>query len=513
MAMLGIAIAGSASAENMYLNGIWEKGKTQAFSDPLAWTTQKGPANRVIRKDDTLCIIDTSGYSRIDGNVKVKHLNLGRFLASKSSIGKIAFSMSKTAPEGKDGSFTIDTNEKDAKISSAISSDFAGYKNDKNQTPQPQQVLTFSGGLVQIRNSASGGAVALDMNARQTPKTPSTYKAGIIFDCPVHFWNSVIVRSNNIAYCEGIGYQVCQLSFLNKTLVAYRSKGKNLYRAFSVNPLGTHYFTPLMIINVGDNHHRKAHMQTGPFKISKGSALNIWGTLDVNGNFTMEWASMLNIKKGAKLNISSKEIKKFAEFKSDKLARITVDGTLSIRNPKLNKDNTKFLDVQMIVGPTGNIVVDGTGFQGMNGLYIERSLLKLEKGAKVYARNMLRLGDRSRLQMYGENPISAREPANKLCKILIQGRETKVELYANQKFDSFVANNTFSIKLGENVNDVSFQNIISGKWNPKVLVEIDGFKNGIIKVANDSPMIASNIKAKGWKNFRLENGILTADAE
>ncbi len=503
----------SSYAENMYFNGVWEKGKVQKFSNPNAWTTTSGPANRVIQKDDTLNIIDTTGYSVIDGNVKVKSLNLGRYLASKSSIGKIAFSMSKKAPNGKDGSFTIDTNEKDAKISTAIYSDFAGVKNDKNKTPLPQQVLTFSGGLVEIKNSASGGSVALDLNAQQTPKTPSTYKAGIIFDSPVHFWNSVVVRSKNIAYCEGIGHQVCQLSFLNKTLVAYRSKGKNLYRTFNVFPLDTHYFTPLMIINVGDENHRNARMQTGLFKLSRGSALNVFGTLDVNGDFIMEWAAMLNIKKGGKLNISSKEINNFVEFKSQKLARITVDGTLSITNPKLHKENTIFNDVQMVVGPTGKIVVDGTGFQGMNGLHIERSLLKLENGAKVYARNMLRLGNRSRLQMFGENPISAREPANKLCKILIHGSETKVELYANQKFDSFVANRSFLLKLSENVSDVSFQELISGKWNKSIFVEIDGFKNGTIKIAKDSPMIATNVKAKGWKNFRLENGVLTADAE
>lgn len=499
----------SLSAENMYLSGIWEKGKTQAFSNPAAWMTPKGPANRVIQKDDTLIVIDTTGYSRIDGNVKIKHLCLGKFLASKSSIGKIAWSMTKTAPNGKDGSLTIDTNEKDAKISSAISSNFKGYRNDKNQGGLAQQVLTISGGKVVIRNSASGGAVALDMNAEQTPKTPPTYNAGIIFDSPVHFFNSVVVRSNNVAYCEGIGYQVCQLSFLNQTLVAYTAKGKHHFRTFNVFALPTHYFTPLMIINVGDNHHRKARMQTGTFKLSNGSALNVFGTLDINGDFIMERAAKLDIKAGGKVNVSSTNIDKFVEFKSDKLARINIDGALNITNPKLHKDNTKFLDVQMVVGEKGSITVDGTGFQGMNGLYIERSLLQLKKGAKVYARNMLRLGDRSRLQMYGENPISAREPANKLCKIIIQGRETKIETYANQKFDSIDARQSFLFKIGEEVNDISFQKLIS-KWYKHVFVEIDGFRNGVIRIANDDPNIATNIKAKGWTNFRIENGLLTA---
>ena len=168
----------------------------------------------------------------------------------------------------------------------------------------------------------------------------------------------------------------------------------------------------------------------------------------------------------------------------------------------------------MVVGEYGSIKVDGTGFQGMNGLYLERSLLSLKKGAKVYARNMVRLGEKSRLQLFGENQISAREPSNKRCRLVIQGRDTKVEVYANQYFDGFAnANAPVLLRIFEGANEIRFVQISSSKWNKNFVLEIEGFKNGVIKVDTPQPMIATNVKAKGWKNFRVENGLLTADAE
>ena len=504
-----------AYSEEFYLNGIWEKGKVQTFSAPNAWNTPKGKPNRTIAKDDILKIIDTTGYTNIDGNYTIKRLDLGRYLASKSSIGNIGFNMAKTA-NGKDGSLTIDTNEPKAKSSVAITSELATTTNDKfNSRPLKQQMLTIKGGRVDILNSANpNGVVELRMNTQQTPKTLNTFKGGIKFDSPLQIHNNLTITSNNIAFSEGIGYQVNEISFLDKTFVGKQIKKKYLYKRLKIAKLPTHYFEPLMIVNVGDAKHKNAQMVVGDVILDKGSQLNVYGTLDINGSLDMSWAAMFNIKKGGTVNITSKNIDKFAEVKTDKLARIEINGALNITNPKINKSNIDFKDVQMVVGEYGSIKVDGTGFQGMNGLYLERSLLSLKKGAKVYARNMVRLGEKSRLQLFGENQISAREPSNKRCRLVIQGRDTKVEVYANQYFDGFAnANAPVLLRIFEGANEIRFVQISSSKWNKNFVLEIEGFKNGVIKIDNPQPMIATNVRAKGWKNFRVENGLLTADAE
>ena len=512
--MAAAAFGGAANAEDMYLYGVWEKGKTASLMSPDSWKTKQGAAGRSIGKDDVLHIIDLSGYSRVDGNIVVKQLDLGGFLASKSSIGNIGFNMSKTKPNKTDGSFTVDANtprSKDPAV--AVTSGFKTYSNTTGRA-MPRQTLTFSGGKVTFLNSADpDGLIAFDMNTLRSAMTLPTFKGGMIFDCPVQISNPLAIRSNNTAFCPGIGFQVCSLTFLNQTLAGRKVDGKFKYNVVNVYPLPTNYFEPLMIINVGDENHPRAQMATGAFKISKGSAANIFGKLTVNGYLSIEQAATLNIKKGGRLEVTSANIDTFAEIKTKKLARINVDGEFIVNNPKINKEHTKLYDVQMHVGETGSLRVLGTGFQGQNGLVVERSLLSLKKGAKVYARNMVRLGEKSRLQLFGENQISANEPANKLCRIVIAGKYTIVEVHASQHFDSFAgARFPATLRICEGAKEIRFA-AIDHKWNKGFILNIEGFKNGLIKVDADSPMIATNVKAEGWKNFRLENGFLAADKE
>ena len=507
-------IGGVANAEDMYLNGVWEKGKTASLASPESWNTKQGAAGRAIGKDDILHIVDVSGYSSVDGDIVVKQLDLGRFLAAKSSIGSIAFNMSKTKPDKTDGSFTVDVNAPKSKTPAvAVVSNFETYSNVSGR-PLQRQMLVLSGGKATFMNSANpNGLIWFYLNTQKSARTLPGFKGGMIFDCPVQISNPLAIKSNNIAFCEGMGFQVCSLTFLNQTLVGKKVGDKFKYNSFEVFPLPTFYFEPLMIINVGDQNHPRAQMATGDFKLSQGSAANVFGALSINGNLSMEMAATLNVKKGGKVEITSAKIDKFAEIKTQKLARINVDGELTVRNPKLNKEHTKLYDVQMHVGETGRLNVFGTGFQGQNGLIVERSLLSLKKGAKVYARNMVRLGEKSRLQLFGENQITANEPSNKRCRIVIAGKYTIVELHANQYFDSFAgAKFPAKLRLCEGANEVRFVNI-DHNWNKGFVLEIEGFKNGVIKLDTDNPMIATNVKAEGWKNFRLENGFLTADKQ
>ncbi len=508
-------IASGAYAETLYLNGVWEKGKTQLFSSPQAWNTSKGVANRVIGKNDTLCIIDTSGYSKIDGNFTVKNIDLSRFLAEKSSIGNITFTITESA-NGKKGSLTIDTNTPKAKNSVAITSNFATKTNSEFLSkPKPQQILTITGGNVSFLNSANpNGSIEFKMNTQASPMTLPTFQGGIKFDCPVKIYNDLLITSNNKTFSEGLGHQVSVVSFLDKTMLAVKNKKALSYKNFKVAKLPTAYFQPLMIVNIGDEKHTKAHMSVGNFTLDRGSKANVYGTLDINGDLDISWAASLDVKKGGVVNVTSKNIGKFAEIKTSHLARINVDGALNVTNPKLHKDCTKLVDVQMFVGENGSLTIDGTGVQGLNGLYLERSLLSLKKGAKVYARNMVRLGEKSRLQLFGENQISAREPANKLCRIVISGRSTIVEVYANQYFDGFAHSHApVLLRICDGANEIRFKQISSTKWSKNFVLNIEGFKNGVIKIDKNDPMISTNIAAKGWKNFRLENGVLTADKE
>ncbi len=485
------------------------------FSSPQAWNTTKGTANRVIGKNDTLCITDTSGYSLIDGNFTIKRLDLGRFLADKSSIGNISFTITKNNL-GHKGSLTIDANAPKAKNAVVLTSNLATKINSQYfSKPRPQQFLTITGGNVNILNSANTkGSVEFKMNTQASPMTLPTFQGGIKFDCPVQISNNLLISSNNTAFSEGLGYQVSVVSFLSKTILGVKNKKEFNFKNLSVAPLPTAYFEPLMIVNIGDEKHTNATMKVGNFSLNKGAKANIFGTLEVNGNLDISWAASLDIKKGGVVNVTSKNIGKFAEIGTRQLARINVDGALKVNNPKLHKEHTKLVDVQMYIGETGSLRIDGSGVQGQNGLYLERSLLSLKKGAKVYARNMVRLGEKSRLQLFGENPISAREPANKLCRIIIAGNGTIVETHANQHFDSFsFATYPVTLRLCSAVKEIRFEQIATPKWDKRFILNIEGFKNGVIKVGKNDPMIATNVKAKGWKNFRLENGVLTADKE
>ncbi len=506
-------IASGAYSETLYLNGIWEKGKTQSFSSPQAWNTSTGTANKVIGKNDTLCIIDRTGYTKIDGNFTIKNIDLGRFLAEKSSIGNITFTITKDS-KGKKGSLTIDTNTPKAKNSVAITSNFTTKTNSQFWSkPKPQQILTITGGNVSFLNSANpAGSIEFKMNTQASPMTLPTFQGGIKFACPVQIYNDLLISSNNKTFSEGLGHQVSVVSFLDKTVLGVKNKKNLSYKNLKVAKLPTAYFQPLMIVNIGDEKHSKAHMSVGNFTLDRGSKANVYGTLDINGNLDISWAASLDVKKGGVVNVTSKNIGKFAEIKTSHLARINVDGALNVINPKLHKDYTKFVDVQMFVGENGSLKIDGTGVQGLNGLYLERSLLSLKKGAKVYARNMVRLGEKSRLQLFGENQISAKEPANKLCRLMISGRDTIVEAHANQHFDSFgLATSPVTLRICGDTNEIRFAQIATPNWNKNFVLNIEGFKNGVIKVDKNDPMISTNITAKGWKNFRLENGVLTAD--
>lgn len=507
---LAVSGAAVASAENVYLNGVWEKGKTMKFSDPQAWNSQKGLLGRLPDKNDVLCIIDRSGYTTVDGQYTFKSLSLGRFLASQSGIGNITFTLTKGS------SITLDTAVK-AKFSTAISSALETVKNTPQKAPMSRQKLTISGGMVNVLDSLNpAGTVVFDINVAKSPKTLKGFTGGIDFDCLLNVKNDLLISSKNLAVYDGIGWQVGEVSFLGRTRLANAADKKSPYKKFTVAQSQTNYFTPVMIVNVGNEKHPKADMKTGDFKFSRGARVNVFGRLEVNGSLDMSWASELDVKRGGRLVITSQNINSFAEFRSDKLARIRIDGELSVLNPKLTKENTKFVDVQMVVGETGSVRIDGTGKDGKSGMYLERSLLSLQKGAKLYARNMVNLGDQTRLQLFGENQISAREPANGLCRIMLRGKDTIVELHANQKFDSFGGLNArTTLRLCDGANDVSFVRLFSGNWAKKngFALNIEGFKNGVVRVAEDSPMIATNVSARGWKNFRVENGFLTADAE
>ncbi len=505
------------SAENMYLHGIWGKGQQQLFSSPQAWTTQKGAAGRTIAAEDTLNLIDNSGNAKIDGDFTVKYLNLGGFLGQKTPDGNVTFSMDKTAAGGKDGSLTIDAakkrdkNRKGSYIASVMSSAFAGVSADKAQKPLKRQTLTFDGGSVKILNSKDYyGTVGIYLTARRTPKTAPDYYGGVIFNSPVKFFNDVNVYSDNLVYADTIGYQVCKIKFLKNVEVASEKDGKELYRKFAIQPLSTNYFTPLMTVQVGDEKHPKALMRTGDFSLDRGSSADIYGSLEINGDLKMNRAAMLNVKKGGALSITSAKTGKVAGLKTDMLARMNIDGKFTVSNPKIRGERTEFIDCQIHVGPTGSIRVDGSGIDGRNALYLEKSLLSLQKGATVYARNMVRLGTQARLQLFGENQISAKEPANKLCRLYLDGARAIVEAHANQHFDGFFGNKPATLRLCDGANEVRFDKMFKGKWGTQTKIKIEGFKNGVVKIDNDDPFVKTNVVADGWKDFRIENGILTA---
>ena len=505
------------SAENMYLQGLWGKGEQQLFSSPQAWTTQKGAAGRTISPEDTLNLIDNSGDTKIDGNFTVKYLNLGSYLAQKTPDGNITFSMNKTAAGGKDGSLTIDAakervkNKKGSYIAPVMSSAFAGVSADKSQKPLKRQTLTFDGGSVKILNSKDYyGTVGLYLSARRTPKTSADYYGGVIFNSPVKFFNDVNVYSDNLVFADTIGYQVCKIKFLKNAEVASEKDGKKLYRKFAIQPLSTNYFTPLMTVQIGDEKHPRALMSTGDFSISRGSSADIYGSLEINGDLKMDWAAELNIKKGGTLAITSTKTGKVAGLQTNMLARMNIDGKFTVNNPKIRGEFAKFVDCQIHVGPTGSICIDGSGMDGRNALYLEKSLLSLQKGATVYARNMVRLGTQARLQLFGENQISAKEPANKLCRLYLDGARAIVETHANQHFDGFFGNKPATLRLCDGTNEVRFDQMFKGKWGEKSKIKIEGFKNGVVKIDNDDPLVKTNVVADGWKDFRIENGFLTA---
>lgn len=514
--ILAILAASSpwAMAENVYLNAPKSASQTLSFSSAQTWRTAKGALGRPAGADDAIHMVFDSQSVNVDGDFTVKQIDLARFVGQLCPDNTLVFNMSKTAPGGKDGSLTVDSAKppkaKGANNTCVLSASFAGVEYSKDEAALKKQVFATKGGSVRFLNSKDpNGVLFMNLTAQLTQKTKPDYYGEVKFDSPVSIENDLVVSSRNKVYADTIGYQVCKLSFLDKTMLYSPSSKK--FKNFKVAKLPTNYFTPLMRVSVGDPTHRDASMRCGGLWLDFGSQLSVYGSLEINGDLNISWSATLNVEKGAKLAITSKNIGKAVGVKSKYLARMRIDGAFVVDNPKILGENTVFHDCQIHVGPTGSIRVDGSGIEGRNALMLDRSLLSLQKGAKVYARNMVRLGTQSRLQLFGENQIKSIEPANGLCRLYLAGPRAIVELHANQHFDGFYNSFPVTLRLGDEVSNVRFAKLVQGKWGKKMVITIEGFKNGVVKIDADDPMIKTNIAAKGWKNFRLENGFLTAD--
>ena len=148
----------------------------------------------------------------------------------------------------------------------------------------------------------------MDLTAQLTQKTKPDYYGEVKFDSPVSIENDLVVSSMNKVYADTIGYQVCKLSFLDKTMLYSPSSKK--FKNFKVAKLPTNYFTPLMRVSVGDPTHRDASMRCGGLWLDFGSQLSVYGSLEINGDLDISWSATLNVEKGAKLAITSKNIGK-----------------------------------------------------------------------------------------------------------------------------------------------------------------------------------------------------------
>ena len=509
------------SASTYLIKGSPEIGN---WSNPSTWIAPDGKAvDKIPAADDSVATIDASRGIKIDGNYTIKSLLPSRY--TSSCTGELVpFIM------GEGQSLTIDAKLEKAKNVNIILCDYTTLKNDSAQSPLKEQGIIFKGGKLFLRNSGNpGGAINVVVSAMANPKTNPDFLSRLVFgeDCHLKVLNTFIVHSANKVYRRDFAFQNSAVDFLGRTDIYAESKGKKYYKDLRVPRLYNDSLNSLLTLNIGNSGqlskplNQRARMESGNLLMENGSELNVYGTYIVNGNANFR-LSKLNVHKGAKMTITSANCAKASIFNNKPETIVNIGGTLEILNPKYPATSADFNGGIFTIESGGLLKVQGSGTGGKCFVMISGGSINIKDGGKLYARNMLRIGENGIVRLYGENQISAMEPANGKCRMLIRGKNARLFIYANQDMDSLLFqkhNGELTITLGDNVKSLKFVKLVSGNWFPKATIAFNNFRNGLITVSepNEAAICASNISAKGWKNFRFEkkDGVyaLVADKE
>ncbi len=511
----------SLSADNLLVKGLPKIGN---WSDISTWIVSTGKSTGAIpTANDSVGTIDISRGVNVNGNYTIKALYPSRYTGAKTGT-IIPFIMNGAQ------SLTIDAQIKKARNANVIVADFTTVKNDKDSTPMKEQGIIFKGGTINIQNSGTpSGVVSVILNAQKNPKTNPDFLARLIFDenSRVFIKNTFNVATSNSVYRRDFGYQNSAIDFLGKTNISAESNGKRFFKDFRVARVSNDTPKALMTVNIGNATQLskplkdRAFMTSGRLSMASGSALNVYGTYIVNGGAKVQRTN-INVHKGAKLTFTSEKLEKAIAFENSPETIVNIAGTMEILNNKYPATSADFKGGIYTIEDGGFLKVQGNGNGGLCYVKISTGSINIKKGGKLYARNMLRFGDNGIVRLFGENQISAVEPANKKCRMMVDGRNARLFLFANQDMDGFAfqkSNAELIVTLGDEVSSLKFVKLVNGKWFPKATITFNNFRNGVVKVSepNDAAIVATNIKAEGWKNFRFEakDGayVLMADKE
>ena len=478
----------------------------------------------------------------VDGEFTVGRIGANSDTGHSNNTGKFVWDLNPTAPDADAGVINIDSATLTNTENSAIDFGFLGQSKPEIYS----QNITFSGGTINVFDSLdSSKSSVININGSSTAAEEEgiSYVKSITFDLD----NTLNIRNNTTFKASGGANQYkSQVFNLFGTVnvfdtvddeVVYKNAG--LYAASQ-----SAAYTGV-IMNIGDtskpaNENVTAIFTSGNFTMGATSVLNINGTMNVHGKFTMNDGSetaartQLNIAKGASLTTQSGAPDVNNNFVLGSYSDTIIEGSLLVNNNATK--TTSLTDTENSLNQWATLTIK----KGGNAQFISdtelsvylmlrnNSTLTVEEGASLTVRSQLRFaGSDARVKIYEANGIKSQEYGNRWKPVIVTSgvKDVYIDLYANQDWvylswwgaNTEELTSTFHIYLGDDVSMITLDTLtesngVNGLNNDYRFIILDNFRNNTIKVSKLNPYEADymdQISAEGYEDFRFDfvNGV------
>ncbi len=478
----------------------------------------------------------------VDGEFTVGRIGANSDTGHSNNTGKFVWDLNPTAPDADAGVINIDSATLTNTENSAIDFGFHGQSKPEIYS----QNITFSGGTINVFDSLdSSKSSVININGSSTAAEEESisYVKSMTFDLD----NTLNIRNNTTFKAWGGANQYkSQVFNLFGTVNVFDTVDNEVvYKNAGLYAASQSAAYTGVIMNIGDtskpaNENVTAIFTSGNFTMGATSVLNINGTMNVHGKFTMNDGSetaartQLNIAKGASLTTQSGAPDVNNNFVLGSYSDTIIEGSLLVNNNATK--TTSLTDTENSLNQWATLTIK----KGGNAQFISdtelsvylmlrnNSTLTVEEGASLTVRSQLRFaGSDARVKIYEANGIKSQEYGNRWKPVIVTSgvKDVYIDLYANQDWvylswwgaNTEELTSTFHIYLGDDVSMITLDTLtesngVNGLNNDYRFIILDNFRNNTIKVSKLNPYEADymdQISAEGYEDFRFDfvNGV------